>query len=61
VLACFGDRLDEIIARLAEKGVMIRDRSGDPGCAGCARITAGVLEHTQRLVTALEEVLCDVP
>jgi histidinol-phosphate aminotransferase len=59
VLACFDGGLERIIAGLAEKGVMIRDRSSDPGCAGCARITAGVLEHTQRLVAALEEVLCD--
>jgi len=58
VLACFGDDLSGIIARLAARGIIIRDRSQDPGCAGCARITAGVLEHTRRLVAALEEVLC---
>jgi histidinol-phosphate aminotransferase len=58
VLACFGDDLGRVLARLADRGIHIRDRSGDPGCAGCARITAGVLEHTRRLVTALEEVLC---
>jgi histidinol-phosphate aminotransferase len=57
VLACFGDRLPDVIARMAEHGIIIRDRSRDPGCAGCARITAGVLEHTRRFVEALEEVL----
>ena len=58
VLACFGDDLARVVAGLAGRGINIRDRSRDPGCAGCARITAGVLDHTRRLVTALEEVLC---
>jgi len=58
VLACFGDDLARVIAGVASRGINIRDRSGDPGCEGCARITAGVLEHTRRVVTALEEVLC---
>ena len=58
VLASFGDDLGRVIAGVAGRGINIRDRSGDPGCAGCARITAGVLDHTRRLVAALEEVLC---
>jgi histidinol-phosphate aminotransferase len=58
LLACFGADLATVIARLADRGIIIRDRSQDPGCAGCARITAGVLEHTRQLVAALEEVLC---
>ena len=29
----------------------------DPGCAGCLRMTAGVTEHTQALLAALEEIL----
>ncbi len=59
VLARFGDDLDRVISGLAARQVTIRDRSRDPGCAGCARITTGVLEHTERCVEALEEVLCD--
>ena len=58
VLACFGDDLARVVAGLAGRGINIRDRSRDPGCAGCARITAGVLDHTRRLIAALEEVLC---
>ena len=57
VLACFGEGLPGIIAQLERRGIVIRDRSRDPGCSGCARITAGVVEHTLRLVAALEEVL----
>ena len=59
VLACFGDQLGSVIARLADRGIIVRDRSKDPGCQGCARITAGVLDHTRQLVSALEDVLCD--
>jgi histidinol-phosphate aminotransferase len=58
VLVQFGGDLGRVIGGLGERGIDIRDRSGDPGCEGCARITAGVLDHTRRLVTALQEVLC---
>jgi histidinol-phosphate aminotransferase len=58
VLAKFGPDLGRVIAGLAARQVAIRDRSGDPGCEGCARVTTGVLQHTERCVEALEEVLC---
>ena len=58
VLARFGGALRTVIDGLAARGVAIRDRSRDPGCAGCARITTGVVEHTVRCTQALEEVLC---
>ena len=59
VLARFGEQLTAVVNGLADRGVLIRDRSKDPGCAGCARMTAGVLAHTRQLAAALEEVLCD--
>ena len=59
VLAYFGDRSPAVVAGLAERGVTVRDRSHDPGCAGCVRITAGVVAHTRACIAALEEVLCD--
>ena len=30
----------------------------EPGCAGCIRITTGIVEHTRRGIAVLEEVLC---
>jgi histidinol-phosphate aminotransferase len=57
VLAYFGERTPSIVAALAERGITVRDRSHDPGCAGCVRITAGVVPHTRSCIAALEEVL----
>jgi histidinol-phosphate aminotransferase len=54
VLARFEGRAAQVQARLAENGIHVRDRSNDPGCTDCLRITAGVVEHTRKLVTALE-------
>jgi histidinol-phosphate aminotransferase len=58
VLAYFGDRSTEVLAGLGTRGITVRDRSRDPGCEGCIRITAGVVPHTRACVAALEEVLC---
>ena len=55
VLVRFGSRCAEIVAKLAAAGIFIRDRSGEPGCEGCARITTGVVEHTRACIAALEE------
>jgi histidinol-phosphate aminotransferase len=50
----------DIVRAFAARGILIRDRSRDPGCAGCIRITAGVVRHTEIAVEALEG-LCAVP
>ncbi|MBA2301216.1 MAG: aminotransferase class I/II-fold pyridoxal phosphate-dependent enzyme [Acidobacteria bacterium] len=59
VLARFGDRSQRVIKGLLERGIYLRDRSKDHGCAGCVRITTGVVAHTRRCIDAIEEVLCD--
>jgi histidinol-phosphate aminotransferase len=59
VLADFGTSATRVVAALAARQVFVRDRSRDASSPGCVRITAGVVEHTQVCVTALEEVLCD--
>lgn len=58
VLADFGDAAGRVVTGLAARQVFVRDRSSDPACAGCLRITAGVVEHTTTCIAALEEVLC---
>jgi histidinol-phosphate aminotransferase len=61
VLVRVGPRAAEVVARLAERRIYVRDRTGDPGCEGCVRITAGVVEHTERCLSAVEEILCAAP
>jgi histidinol-phosphate aminotransferase len=46
-----------VVNAMASRGVVVRDRSNDPGCAGCIRITAGVVRHTEIAIEALE-ALC---
>jgi histidinol-phosphate aminotransferase len=58
VLARFGESAGRVIRELAGRGIYLRDRSKDHGCAGAVRITAGVVAHTRRCIDALEEVLC---
>lgn len=58
VLVRVGDRASGIVSALAERGVMVRDRSRERGCEQCIRITAGLVEETRRAIDALEEVLC---
>jgi histidinol-phosphate aminotransferase len=45
------------VEQMRQRGILVRDRSGDPGCLGCVRITLGSREQTHRLLAALEEVL----
>ena len=54
VLARFAGRSADVHSRLSASGIHVRDRSGDAGCRDCLRITAGVVEHTRKFVTALE-------
>jgi histidinol-phosphate aminotransferase len=57
VLARFPGRGTSVAAALGSRGVHVRDRSHDRGCADCLRITAGVVTHTREMLAALEEVL----
>jgi histidinol-phosphate aminotransferase len=61
VLVYAGDRIDLLLNGLAARGIYIRDRSSEPGCAGCIRIVTGIVEHTRQCITAMEEILCAEP
>jgi histidinol-phosphate aminotransferase len=58
VLVCAADRTEALVNGAFERGIYIRNRSSEPGCAGCIRIGAGIVEHTRRCIDVLEEVLC---
>jgi histidinol-phosphate aminotransferase len=57
VLVRVGDAVPLVVEALAARGIHVRDRSKDPHTAGCIRITAGVLAHTDAAVDALESVV----
>ena len=54
VLVRVGDAVAPFVRAMAERNVHVRDRSKDPATPGCIRITAGVLEHTDRAIEALD-------
>lgn len=58
MLVNVGPDVGRVVAALAARGIRVRDRSTEHGCAGCIRITAGLVEDTRRAAAALEEVLC---
>jgi len=58
VLVRAGERTQAIVTGALGRGIYIRDRSTEPGCAGCIRIAAGVVEHTRRLIAVMEDILC---
>jgi histidinol-phosphate aminotransferase len=60
MLVRVGDGAPRIVAALAARGVIVRDRSKLAGCEQCIRITAGLVDDTTRLIAMLEEVLCAV-
>jgi histidinol-phosphate aminotransferase len=51
-----GDRAKSIVAGMMAKGIFVKDRTGDPSCPNCIRLTTGVIEHTRKAVEALEEL-----
>jgi histidinol-phosphate aminotransferase len=56
VLMHLGAAAQPFIAAMRERGILVRDRSSDPGCTGCVRITVGSKQHNARLFETLPEV-----
>lgn len=61
VLADFGSCAQVFVAEMALRGILVRDRSSDPGCSGYVRITVGTSEQMDRLLNTLDEVVCTLP
>jgi histidinol-phosphate aminotransferase len=60
VLMRVGPRHGEFVAAMRQRGILVRDRSRDPGCDGCVRITLGTTPQTDRLVAALRDVIAEL-
>ena len=57
VLVYFGDRAKRVVAALARKGTLVRDRSSDFGGEGYVRITFGTVAQMRTLLRELESIL----
>lgn len=57
VLTAIGAQHKEFCAAMKQAGVLVRDRSADPGCDGLVRITVGTREQMTRAAKVMETVL----
>jgi histidinol-phosphate aminotransferase len=60
VLMKIGPKHAELVKAMRAHGVLLRDRSTDPGCDGYVRITVGVEEHVTHGLAALKESLKEI-
>ena len=60
VLVRIGPQYRELIESMQRRGILVRDRNNDPGCAGCVRITIGNAEQNERLFAAVREVCSEL-
>jgi histidinol-phosphate aminotransferase len=60
VLVRIGERHDAFVLAMRKRGILVRDRSRDPGCEGCVRISLGSNAQTGRLIVALREAVRDI-
>ncbi len=60
VLTYIGPQHAAFCKAMHQRGILVRDRSADPGCDGCVRITIGTREHTAAGAKAMEEVLKEI-
>lgn len=57
ILVDIGLRHAEFTHLMRDAGILVRDRSSDPGCDGCVRITIGTREQMHQAATALNAAL----
>lgn len=60
VLVNIGKKHRAFVDAMRRHNVLVRDRSNDPGCDGCVRITLGTREHTELGIRALESALAEI-
>jgi histidinol-phosphate aminotransferase len=60
VLMNIGPKHGEFVAAMRAHGILLRDRSTDPGCNGFVRITIGVEAHVDQAIAALPLALAEI-
>jgi histidinol-phosphate aminotransferase len=57
ILVDIGPKHREFVLQMRAGGVLVRDRSNDPGCEGRVRITIGTREQMKQAITALNHTV----
>jgi histidinol-phosphate aminotransferase len=60
ILMHLGENCIPFVTRMRARGILVRDRSADYGCKDCVRITVGIQEHNQRMLSALREIFVEL-
>lgn len=60
ILMDIGPKHADLVKAMRAHGVLLRDRSADPGCDGFVRITIGIEEHVTRGLAALKTCLHEI-
>ena len=55
-----GPRHRELVEKMRARGVLLRDRSSDPGLLGCVRMTVGVDDQVDTGIAALRDTLAEM-
>jgi histidinol-phosphate aminotransferase len=54
VLTNIGPSHKQFVQAMRDQGILVRDRSADPGCLGCVRITIGTRDQMQQALAAIK-------
>jgi len=57
VLVNIGPAHRQFATAMREQGILVRDRSADPGCEGLVRITIGIPDQMQQAISAIQQFL----
>ena len=60
ILVDIGPLHREFVGAMHRRGVLTRDRSSDPGCDGCVRLTVGTRAQMQRALAAMADALNEI-
>ncbi len=60
ILMHVGEKHKDLVQAMRQRGILVRDRSADPGCLGCVRITVGDKAQMDRALIALDEALKEI-
>jgi histidinol-phosphate aminotransferase len=60
ILVNIGALHSDFCRAMRKRGILVRDRSADPGCDGCVRITIGTRDQMRRAAHAMVESLREI-